>query len=59
MESRFGSDVRRGLESRGHQLNLMPDWGAQGSEMMIKVDPNTGALHGAADPRRDGYAIGW
>ncbi|NQW24107.1 MAG: gamma-glutamyltransferase [SAR202 cluster bacterium] len=59
MESRFGPDVRQGLESRGHQLNMMPDWGAQGSEMMIQVDPETGALHGAADPRRDGYAIGW
>ena len=59
MESRFGADIRQGLESRGHQLNMMPDWGAQGSEMMIQADPETGALHGAADPRRDGYAIGW
>ena len=59
IESRFDSDVLQGLESRGHQLNLMPDWGAQGSEMMIQVDPETGALHGAADPRRDGYAVGW
>ncbi len=59
MESRFGAEVRQALESRGHQLNMMPDWGAQGSEMMIQVDPESGALHGAADPRRDGYAIGW
>ncbi len=59
MESRFGLDVRQALESRGHQLNMMPDWGAQGSEMMIQVDSESGALHGAADPRRDGYAIGW
>ncbi len=59
MESRFGTDIRQALESKGHQLNMMPDWGAQGSEMMIQVDPETGALHGAADPRRDGYAIGW
>ncbi len=59
MESRFGADVRQALENKGHQLNMMPDWGAQGSEMMIQVDPETGALHGAADPRRDGYAIGW
>ncbi|MCI0849060.1 MAG: gamma-glutamyltransferase [Chloroflexi bacterium] len=59
MESRFGTDVRQALEQRGHQLNIMPDWGARGSEMMIQVDPETGALHGAADPRRDGYAIGW
>jgi len=27
--------------------------------MMIQVDAETGALQGAADPRRDGYAIGW
>ena len=59
MESRFGLDVRQALESRGHQLNMMADWGAQGSEMMIQVDSESGALHGAADPRRDGYAIGW
>jgi gamma-glutamyltranspeptidase/glutathione hydrolase len=59
MESRFGSDVRQALERRGHQLNIMSDWGAQGSEMMIQVDQETGALHGAADPRRDGYAVGW
>ena len=59
MESRFGTDVRQALESKGHQLNMMPEWGAQGSEMMIQVNPETGALHGAADPRRDGYAIGW
>jgi len=59
MESRFGPDIRQALESRGHQLNMMPDWGAQGSEMMIQVDSESGALHGAADPRRDGYAIGW
>ena len=59
MESRFGLDVRQALESRGHQLNMMPDWGAQGSEMMIQVESESGALHGAADPRRDGYAIGW
>jgi gamma-glutamyltranspeptidase/glutathione hydrolase len=59
MESRFGTDIRQELESRGHQLNMMPDWGAQGSEMMIQVDSETGALHGAADPRRDGYTVGW
>ena len=59
MESRYGNDVQKSLENKGHQLNIMPEWGAQGSEMMIQVDPETGSLHGAADPRRDGYAIGW
>jgi gamma-glutamyltranspeptidase/glutathione hydrolase len=25
----------------------------------IMVDPESGVLMGGADPRRDGYAIGW
>ena len=42
----------------------MHGWGAAGSEMMIRVGEDTGGsgsivLQGAADPRRDGYAIGW
>ena len=59
LEGRFPEEVRNGLEVRGHALNILGDWAAAGSEMMIQVDPQTGAFHGAADPRRDGYAIGW
>jgi gamma-glutamyltranspeptidase/glutathione hydrolase len=59
MESRFGPNIREGLQSRGHVLEIMDAWGASGSEMMIQVDPETGVLQGAADPRRDGYAVGW
>ncbi len=59
LESRFGSGIREGLESKGHVLEIMGSWGASGSEMMIQVDPETGVLQGAADPRRDGYAVGW
>jgi gamma-glutamyltranspeptidase/glutathione hydrolase len=59
VESRFSPQALSGLERRGHVLNILGDWGATGSEMMIQVDTNTGALHGAADPRRDGYAVGW
>ena len=58
LESRFGTEVRNGLESRGHVLEVMHPWGASGSEMMIQADAAAGALQGAADPRRDGYAIG-
>jgi len=25
----------------------------------IAIDPDTGSLMGGADPRRDGYALGW
>ena len=59
VESRFPSETLDGLRHRGHTLEVMHGWGASGSEMMIQVDEDTGALHGAADPRRDGYAIGW
>ena len=58
MESRFDPSVREGLQSRGHVLEITSAWGASGSEMMIQVDAETGVLQGAADPRRDGYAIG-
>jgi gamma-glutamyltranspeptidase / glutathione hydrolase len=59
VESRFSPQALSGLERRGHVLNILDNWEAAGSEMMIQVDPNTGSLHGAADPRRDGYAVGW
>ena len=59
LESRFGADVRAGLERRGHRLNVLGPWNASGSEVMIQVDTESDALLGAADPRRDGYTIGW
>ena len=59
LEGRFSEDVRSGLSGKGHDLSILSDWGGPGSEMMIYVDQGAGAFHGAADPRRDGYAIGW
>jgi gamma-glutamyltranspeptidase/glutathione hydrolase len=59
VESRFFPKVREELARRGHHLNVMGPWAASGSEVMIQVDPETGALHGAADPRRDGYTVGY
>ena len=58
LEGRFSSDVREGLSGRGHQLNILGEWGGAGSEMMIQVHSESEALMGAADPRRDGYAVG-
>jgi len=59
VESRFPDEVLEALKSKGHVLNIIGDWEGRGSEVMIQVDPETGVLSGAADPRRDGYAIGW
>ena len=59
LEDRFTHEIRQGLENRGQALSILGDWGGPGSEMMIQVDAENGGLHGAADPRWDGYAIGW
>jgi len=59
VENRLSPKVLAGLESKGHQLEVIGPWQASGSEVMIQIDPDEGAIKGAADPRRDGYAIGW
>ena len=59
LEDRFPEEVCNELAKRGHRINLRGAWEGRGSEMMIQTDPDTDVLHGAADPRRDGYAIGW
>jgi gamma-glutamyltranspeptidase/glutathione hydrolase len=59
LEGRFPEPTRLGLSRRGHALSVIGDWEATGSEMMIQIEPASGVLSGAADPRRDGYAIGW
>jgi gamma-glutamyltranspeptidase/glutathione hydrolase len=58
VEGRIPPEVRDGLAARGHQVNVIEDWswivgGGQG----IRRDPDSGALQGGADPRRDGYAV--
>jgi len=60
LEARFSVEVQQELEQRGHKVRVLPLWdGVVGREMIIQVDPETGTLSGAADPRYDGYAIGW
>jgi len=58
VEGRVPAAVREDLQARGHQMNVIEDWswivgGGQG----IRRDPESGALQGGADPRRDGYAL--
>jgi gamma-glutamyltranspeptidase/glutathione hydrolase len=58
VESRIPAETRDALTARGHQVNAIDEWswivgGGQG----IRRDPDSGALQGGADPRRDGYAV--
>jgi gamma-glutamyltranspeptidase/glutathione hydrolase len=60
IESRIPPEVQQALEARGHKLNVKKSFdlyfgGAQG----VVIDHDTGELHGGADPRRDGQAVGF
>ncbi len=57
-EGRVPEEVRAELVRRGHQVNVIDDWSwVVGGGQGITRDPESGALQGGADPRRDGYAI--
>ena len=59
-EDRIGDEVFTQLERRGHQIARLGDWSAAvGGGQGIMIDPDSGAFMGGADPRRDGYAMGW
>jgi gamma-glutamyltranspeptidase/glutathione hydrolase len=61
VEVRVPEPTRAALAARGHEVHVLDEdggwsWvvgGAQG----ITRDPESGALTGGADPRRDGYAV--
>jgi gamma-glutamyltranspeptidase/glutathione hydrolase len=60
MESRIPADVQQALIQKGHTLDIKKSFdlyfgGAQG----VVIDQKKGKLHGGADPRRDGQAIGY
>ena len=60
MESRFSDAAMRRLRAMGHPVHPLDAWdGVTGREMALYIDPDTGAIHGAADPRYDGYAVGY
>ncbi|NKB66039.1 MAG: gamma-glutamyltransferase [Candidatus Latescibacteria bacterium] len=59
-ETRIAPEVLAELEAMGHRINPLGDWSAGvGGGQGIMVDPETGSFMGGADPRRDGYALGW
>jgi len=59
-EARIPAEVRAALTARGHAIRDLPDWSwVVGGGQGVFVDPATGTLAGGADPRRDGYAMGW
>jgi gamma-glutamyltranspeptidase len=52
--------VIRELEARGHVVRVTSGWTATfGGAQMIFVDPVSGTLVAAADPRREAYALAY
>ena len=60
IESRLNSGVADALKKRGHELQALSAWSPTvGGGHGILIDPDTGVFSGGADPRRDGYALGY
>lgn len=57
LESGIGPEVRASLEARGHVVR--DGRGQMGGFQGIMIDPESGALFGGSDLRKDGLAIGW
>jgi gamma-glutamyltranspeptidase/glutathione hydrolase len=59
-ESRIPTAVLANLRDRGHRVKMWPDWHPEaGAVCMVTLEEPGGVLTGAADPRRNNYAIGW
>jgi gamma-glutamyltranspeptidase / glutathione hydrolase len=58
VESGFDQKVIADLRSRGHQVTVVDRW-SFGSAKVIVRDGDTGTWMAGADPRREGYALGW
>ena len=60
MEERFPLHVRLEMERRGHKVAIVEEFSRNvGGGHAIQVNQEHGTFEGGADPRRDGYAIGW
>jgi gamma-glutamyltranspeptidase / glutathione hydrolase len=58
VEGRLPTVTIDALRRRGHDIQAIAPWTMRvGGMQAIAVDPKTGVKTGAADPRRDGYAV--
>ena len=59
LESRYPEATRRALQSKGHEIALLPEWAeVTGGAQAIAIDAS-GGFAGGADPRREGHAAGY
>jgi gamma-glutamyltranspeptidase/glutathione hydrolase len=60
LEKRFPAGVAESLREKGYEVRVVDAWEPMmgGAEAIIQ-DARSGAFMGGADPRRDGYAMGY
>ncbi len=60
LENRVDEAVARALDGLGHRMRLIEGWTSTfGGAQMIYVDPETGTLAAASDPRREAYGLAY
>ena len=60
VEKRVEESIISELKEKGHTVNPWADWcWRAGGICAVVVDADNGVLLGAADPRRECYAMGW
>lgn len=60
LEGRISDTIADDLTRRGHDVEMLEDWSQTlGHAQAIRIDREEGTLHGGADPRGDGAAIGF
>ncbi|MHB8731742.1 MAG: gamma-glutamyltransferase family protein [bacterium] len=60
IESRMPEATREAFARRGYGVDTLGPWSMRvGGVQGVQIDPETGWLAGAADPRRNGYAVAW
>jgi gamma-glutamyltranspeptidase/glutathione hydrolase len=59
VEGRLPLEVIRGLEARGHEVEVTGDY-VNGKTMAIRLDQERGVIMGGVAPKGIiGYALGW
>lgn len=60
LEGRISDNVARELKMRGQPVKMLPNWDDNmGHAQAICIDREQGFLEGGADPRGDGFALGY
>jgi gamma-glutamyltranspeptidase/glutathione hydrolase len=58
LEARIPDAVKADLEKRGHRVTMRGPWSLNDSAGIV-IDPETGTLSAAADPRTSAVALAW